>query len=94
MEKNRKRAIRRHHYDRLKKTRKNYWGRTWNNHPMDEGQLGVVANTPTPCSCFGCGNPRKYFKTITTQEWKSLLSFYEQCEEVEYYNKPSKRKVE
>ena len=55
-----KRAERRHHYQRLKKTRKHYWA------PMEgevnsDKKLGMLANTPAPCSGECCGNPRKFY---------------------------------
>ncbi len=58
-----KRAERRHHYQRLKKNRSHYWGGD-----NCEGRCAVLANTPTPCSCYMCGNPRKYFKEVTRKE--------------------------
>ncbi len=60
-----KRAIRRHHYQRLKRKRirNNYWL-----HNKTNRQLGICINTPKPCSCFMCGNPRKYFKENKRQE--------------------------
>ncbi len=62
------RAIRRHHRTRLLKKRKNYWGRMWN---MEEEPIHKrVINTPKPCSCFMCGNPRKHWKEISTHEQK------------------------
>jgi hypothetical protein len=33
-----------------------------------------VRETPTPCSCEMCGNPRKWFKETTLQEKISLSS--------------------
>lgn len=81
-----RRAERRHHYRRLQDKRKGYWGHPttkpiiwWEGHVdelMDEAQLGMVANTPQPCSCFSCGNPRRYFKLqvdrLTKQELIAL----------------------
>ncbi len=68
MFKNMARAIRRHHKARLKKNRKNYWGfgkYGWRGsvtsslyEEMDETCSGIVINTPTPCSCWMCRNPR------------------------------------
>lgn len=55
------RAIRRHHYTRLKKKRKNYWGNEYTN--------PIVYETPKCCSCCACGNPRKHWKAITKQEY-------------------------
>lgn len=40
----------------LKKARRRHWGRV-----LEGAVLGKVVNTPTPCSCFMCGNPRRYF---------------------------------
>lgn len=51
-----KRALRRHHRERLiRKRRRIIW---WAEH----SHSGVLANTPCPCSCWMCGNPRKYYK--------------------------------
>ena len=49
-------AQRRHHTRRLKRNRKNYWH--WNE--KTPGELGVLVNTPHPCSCRSCGNQRKW----------------------------------
>jgi len=63
------RALRRHHYARLKNTRKSYWGHgrapEWQWTPRT---LGMVVCTPHNCSCMGCGNSRKWFGTRTMQE--------------------------
>lgn len=67
------RSVRRHHRERLKNNRKNYHnGPEWY-----KDQVSIWVNTPTPCSCWGCGNPRKYFNSLTIQEKR----FY--CEEVQ-----------
>lgn len=60
-----KRSLRRHHYIRIKNKRRTYW---WNN--VESPREGFVVDTPTPCSCYMCGNPRKYFKEKTLQEKK------------------------
>jgi len=68
------RAERRHHIERLKKKRRYYWyGYNLNGKPMDKDKrrLGMVVDTPTPCSCHMCGNPRKYWKEKTLQEKKA-----------------------
>ena len=63
-----KRALRRHHRERLKRKRASYWlGYTW---PMDERLLGMVVSTPHPCSSYCCGNPRKWFGELSIQERK------------------------
>lgn len=52
-----KRALRRHHLARLKRVRAKYrWG-VANTTPRI---LGMVVNTPCPCSCYLCGNARKF----------------------------------
>ena len=59
-----KRALRRHHVNRLKQKRRIHWGRVLH---TDE-ELGKAVGTPKPCSCFMCGNPRKYYGEKTVQE--------------------------
>jgi hypothetical protein len=72
-----KRAIRRHHYRRLQKARKNYWGcpirvyEAFERPPMTNRELGIVANTPHSCSCTGgCGHMRQAYGP-TRQELRS-----------------------
>lgn len=57
-----KRAIRRHHYNRLKRGRARYHG------GYAPQYAGFYANTPKPCSCYACGNPRRHFGQKTVQE--------------------------
>lgn len=57
------RAIRRAHAERLKKYRRNWWGSS-----LASKHLGKVVDTPTPCSCWMCGNPRRYSGERTIQE--------------------------
>ena len=57
-----KRALRRHHYRRRIEDFRHRFRNNWG---MDEEwitpfRLGFTANTPHPCSCYGCGNPRRY----------------------------------
>jgi hypothetical protein len=63
-----KRAERRAHAERLKKARQAYWG--W--HGLSGKQAGIVAYTPKTCSCWMCGNPRKYFGERTIQERRRM----------------------
>ena len=35
---------------------------------QDPRRIGASAHTPKPCSCYMCGNPRKYFRDLTMQE--------------------------
>lgn len=58
-----KRAERRFHTQRLKKNRRTHWGRK-----ITEKELSFVVDTPTPCSCHMCGNPRKHWGEKTPQE--------------------------
>lgn len=67
------RALRRHHAARLKKKRQYYFYR-WPKR-LTVAELGSVLNTATRCSCFMCGNPRKYFKERSVQEkrWMQVV---------------------
>jgi len=66
------RAQRRHDRARLKVKRQFHWGYghicAWAGRtPAEAGEInympprvaGGVVNTPTPCSCYMCGNPRR-----------------------------------
>jgi hypothetical protein len=57
------RAERRHHVERLKHTRKNYWGyggrAEYKRVEMGPKQLGRVVQHPQICSCVICGNERR-----------------------------------
>lgn len=59
------RSERRHHRERLKKARQGYWGRR---RDLNARQQSMVVDTPTPCSCPMCGNPRRYFGELSMQE--------------------------
>ena len=72
-----KRALRRHHRERLKNKRKHHWGRNL----TDEERAGAV-DTPTPCSCYMCGNPRRYFNELTIQERRQFQK--DKYEELDY----------
>lgn len=63
------RAIRRHHRNRLRNNRKDYHGGL-RNRKNPEMIMSFYVNTPTPCSCTMCGNPRKWFKYKTLSEMK------------------------
>ena len=56
--KNRKKALRRHHDNRKKRAWKAYCCR--NGIPPTQRTIGMYASTAKPCSCYGCGNQRKY----------------------------------
>ena len=62
-----KRSLRRHHVERLKKTRSTYYNGYAKNNPAE---LGAIVQTATLCSCPLCGNPRKHFGIVSIQEQK------------------------
>jgi hypothetical protein len=70
------RAERRHHIERLKETRKHYWGYGRRGEQMDPKQLARVVQHPQMCSCPGCGNARKHFgnskEALTLQEQSQI----------------------
>lgn len=83
-----KRALRRHHRERLFRNRiKKLWWIDKNliNDIEYLNKLKYLIDTPTPCSCTACGNPRKHFKAITRKEKASLFNMMEQCNEYGIY---------
>lgn len=80
MDKTSKRAKRRHHYQRLKRKRvtRNYWCRYHGD--WSKRQLGIAVNTPKPCSCESCGNPRRQHKEQTLAEKRSSISMEEEIQ--------------
>lgn len=91
------RAKRRHHRTRLKKNRRYYWGFGkfgWRGYCQDEivemtgRQAGMVVNTPTPCSCLMCCNPRHNGwetkkECLTIQERKASENYNYNMEEID-----------
>lgn len=77
------RAIRRHHYRRLQKKRKSYWGGSFGTKTevrymhTEAYRLGVLVSTPHPCSCIGCGNKRR-IEGPSMQERRAAISAKEQ----------------
>jgi hypothetical protein len=67
--KNHQRALRRFQRERISRKRKKYLitQSTCGENNMNP-VLKTLLNTPKTCSCWMCGNPRKYFKEITKQE--------------------------
>jgi hypothetical protein len=57
------RALRRHHRARLMARRRHHFGR-W----LTAAEAARAVTTATPCSCWMCGNPRRYFGQPTLQE--------------------------
>ena len=63
-----KRSVRRHHARRRKA-----WVRRELDHyfwqsDAEPRRVGLYANTPKPCSCWMCGNPRRFLHETTRQE--------------------------
>lgn len=91
------RAQRRADYARLKKKRRNHWGyggQGWRSYcyegvrTMPPEVAGSVVNTPTPCSCYMCGNPRRnswanVYEARTLQERKAFDSYKAGLDEVD-----------
>lgn len=84
MEKSMKRSIRRHHKERLKEKRKDYCSNDlWNEEEQEERCLCISIDTPKRCSCWMCGNPRRYMKgkeKYTIQELKHNIELREELE--------------
>jgi hypothetical protein len=62
------RALTRHHADRVKKKRSKYTNAVSSDDK--DVSVGKTACTPALCSCYMCGNPRKFFSELTMQEKK------------------------
>ena len=81
------RAIRRHHYQRMKAKAEWVLKNMWGHKTLDDRQIGIAVSTHCKsCSCPMCGNPRRYFNELTVQEKKygirQRLSEQEGLEEV------------
>lgn len=63
------RALKHHHYNRLKKNRAKYWGRDLTDTPR---RHGMATNTPAVCSCEVCGHKRSWYGP-TLQERRHAL---------------------
>jgi len=66
------RSDRIHHRERLKKARRFHWGKDLRSDPKE---AGVVVDTPTKCSCWMCGNPRRHTGERTIQEQRADVLF-------------------
>jgi hypothetical protein len=76
------RAIRRHHMA-VAKARARRVVVEWDL-PLEPGWIGLLARTPARCSCWMCGNPRRYWRELRRQELlaNSDPQFACDCEEV------------
>jgi hypothetical protein len=68
MEKDKSRNYTRNQAERVKKKRSSYDNA--NSTSNRDVAIGLISHTPAVCSCWMCGNPRKYFKEVTIQEKK------------------------
>ena len=74
--KNQKRALRRFHKQRIEKKRRKYLVvESQIEANLNHEGVKLILKTPTPCSCWMCGNPRKYHKEKTIQELKANEKF-------------------
>jgi hypothetical protein len=67
----RSRSVRRHHERRLKSRTRAYFSGIARHNPRVAGKL---AHCRTPCSCWMCGNPRRYSGEVTLQERRAALT--------------------
>lgn len=75
-----KRAIRRHHRERIKKARAGHWG-YFDKTPR---QLGLLVNTAALCSCWMCRNERVLRGHGPFQERKQLaIDMFEDLESLD-----------
>lgn len=88
--KNTKRALRRHHRERIRKAREEQL-KQWHFHPSDDLEARkkwiynasrFMINTCPNCSCPMCGNPRRHFSVITRQEQRNKLNFEEEVNDL------------
>ena len=68
-----RRSLRRHHDQRKKAwVRKNLTHYFYGLAVMPADRVGRYSRTPKVCSCFMCGNPRRYQRGPTLQERRAL----------------------
>ena len=76
-QKNKKRAIRIAHRQRIIQKRKDYYA-NWADRATNKARVfGILSKTATVCSCAGCGNPRKHFNEDTLDEQINALNYAE-----------------
>ena len=77
-----KRALRRHH-DKRKKAwvRKNLSHYFMYATDLPERRVGMYSRTPKVCSCFMCGNPRRFHQKPSVQERRAMLELDEPISE-------------
>jgi len=74
-------SVRRHHDERMKKKVRSYYGGyiddKWKPYltlteEEKERHTGIAAQSKKQCSCWMCGNPRKWDNELTIQERKQM----------------------
>jgi hypothetical protein len=69
-----KRALRRYHAQRRKawvrRALRHYF---MERHALPARRVGMDSKTPKICSCFMCGNPRRFCGELTIQERRAML---------------------
>lgn len=76
-----KRERRRRDYLRMKERARKVQSVWWGTHVTDpklEAPSSKLANNISACSCYMCGNPRKWWKEKTFQEIKAEMDANEQ----------------
>ncbi len=74
-----KRALRRHHRQRMIRRVMRIWGVQWVDEDEEARRLRALRlyNNMSKCSCWICGNPRRYEGRPTLQEKRQLLAALE-----------------
>ena len=75
MEKQTRRAKRRHHHSRMLERVKHFslYNYFWSDETEKEQHQKRMAENRKPCSCHMCGNPRKHWKELTIQEKRAII---------------------
>lgn len=79
----RSKQFRLHQISRIKHQRQHYW------HSIDlyfgtsQKYVSMTVITPCRCSCFMCGNPRKWFHKITVHEKRHLDILHDEMKELD-----------
>jgi hypothetical protein len=73
-----KRALRRHHDKRKKEWVRKTLGRYFTYATdLSARRVGMYSRTPKVCSCFMCGNPRRFHQKPSVQERRAILELDE-----------------
>jgi hypothetical protein len=64
---------RRHQEEKKKRKVVKDYDRWWWRDDQTPRMIGIKAHTPALCSCYMCGNPRKYWKEKTIQERRNEI---------------------